>query len=172
MFQINNNLKLNITHFIILLIIILSLFLLYNKLYINSYYLPVVKYKSMSRKYKQVILQYQNKLDEVQQQLEQLQQMQRPISMPSNPPLRTNDIPPKEHFQQNNVYEEVKSSSNGTCYYEPVPENKKNNDMSHLMDGSLSSSIDKLLNDQRNNQISSEINGFDTVWRGTSYSNL
>jgi len=34
------------------------------------------------------------------------------------------------------------------------------------------SSIDKLLNDQRNNQISSEINGFDTVWRGTSYSNL
>ncbi len=131
----------------------------------------------MSRKYKHVIQQYQNKLDEVQQELEHLQHLQRPLPMIShNAPLRPADSnhPEHEHFQQQqNNYELSNNNTpilqNTMCSYEPVPQPvKKSVNMDHLMDNNLNTSIDKLLQEQRNNQFSSEINGYDTVWRGSN----
>jgi len=165
MFQINNHVKLNIKQFLILLIIIFTLFLLYNKLYINTYFLPISKYKSMSKKYKNIIHQFQLKLNETEQKL------QLPILSP-NPPSNSTSNP-------NTLNNTINIPTNEPVYV------SKNDDDVHLIN-----SIDTYLSEQQNtniynqpplhnplhnpshNPLHSQINGFDTIWRGSSYATL
>ena len=178
MFRINDNVKLNIKQFLILLIIIFALFLLYNKLYINSYYLPITKYKSMSKKYKQLIVQYQNKLEEVEQKL------QLPIlspNPPSNPNINT--LPTINPNELNNT-NPAESNHNSNCgpngcvspklnhINQPSPLDEDgqfiNNIETYIADQTNSQTYSQYGGSQQNNQGYSQINGYDTLWNGTS----
>jgi len=161
MFNINSNVQLNIKQFIILLVIILSLFLLYNKLYISYYCVPLSKYKTMNRKYKTYIVQLQNKLDESLDKLEQLEQsqMQRPLQN-VNQSVNTRDIDINKNQNQNQNQNVTEQFSNNSI-----------SSTAELNANSINEAINKILLKQRNNHMSSnnnEINGFDNVWTGSN----
>jgi hypothetical protein len=65
MFKINNNVNLNLKNLFILIVIILSLILLYNKVYIENNYVLYEKYKHSTKKYKNAIDEYITKINEL-----------------------------------------------------------------------------------------------------------
>jgi len=119
----------------------------------------------MSKKYKNIIHQFQLKLNETEQKL------QLPILSP-NPPSNSTSNP-------NTLNNTINIPTNEPVYV------SKNDDDVHLIN-----SIDTYLSEQQNtniynqpplhnplhnpshNPLHSQINGFDTIWRGSSYATL
>jgi hypothetical protein len=134
----------------------------------------------MSKKYKQIIVQYQHKLDEAEQKL------QLPILSP-NPPTSTgnvniNALPTINPNELSNSNTDPKFNPNCGPNGCTIPK-QSNNHIQLDEDGPFINNIENYIpngdvqmynqqNDLLNNQGYSQINGYDTVWRGTTYANL
>lgn len=158
MFKINNNVTLNLHHFVILLIMIFILFSLYNKIYINDNFITYEKYKSTVKKYKIAIINYQNKINDLES-----------IILKQNQTI-------DEHKQPVNQIGSHSSSHNASLtpakFIPSTPINDQN----------LMTSIDKLLKipnyqnqqNQTNEYISSQTmdatinNSLNTYWNGAN----
>jgi hypothetical protein len=64
MFKINNNVNLSLKQLVILLIIILALFTLYYKVFLESNYISLIKHKNTIKKYKLTIDKYFQKINQ------------------------------------------------------------------------------------------------------------
>lgn len=64
MFKINNNVNLSLKQLFILLIIILALYTLYYKVFLESNYMSLIKHKNVIKKYKLIIDKYSHKINQ------------------------------------------------------------------------------------------------------------
>jgi hypothetical protein len=64
MFKINNNVNLSLKQLFILLTIILALYTLYYKVFLESNYMSLIKHKNIIKKYKLIIDKYSQKIDQ------------------------------------------------------------------------------------------------------------
>ena len=170
MFKINNNVNLSLKQLFILLIIILALYTLYYKVFLESNYMSLIKHKNIIKKYKLIIDKYSHKINQqndiINSQNSIIDQINstvnnQPITQIGTHTSAHNGALTPSRFNSNDNNNNLEASGLQPVVpvhpNQPIPINQSLQTQFTQNDEQLMSSIDDLLRDRVMNNIGNNI---------------